>query len=76
MPWVRTPQPRRRAWGRDERGRDPRRIVVEPVRHYRCRVDAVHRFGGTYLPAEAPDELGIAGQFRVDDLYRDRPAGW
>jgi len=39
------------------------------------REQAAHFPGGGDLGAEPGAELGIGGQFGVDDFHRDRPAG-
>jgi hypothetical protein len=58
-----------------ERGRQPRRALVQPAGDDRRGVDpADGPRRGDFL-AEPAQELGVAGQIRVDDLDRHRPAG-
>ncbi len=58
-----------------ERGGQPRRPLVQPARHDRRSVDAADRAGRGHLLAEPAQEVSVAGQVRVHDLDRHRPAG-
>ena len=55
-------------------GGQPGRVVVDPRADHRRGVHAADQAGRRDLLAEPAQELGIAGQLRVHDLDRDRPA--
>ena len=56
------------------RGGQPGHRGVHVRVHHQRREQAAHFPGGGDLAAEPGAELGIGGQFGVDDFHRDRPA--